>query len=334
MGLSASWVAAQTAAGGDANGIKLTISPVPISISIAPGQSFSQVVEVKNAGSKVETLTPGLLSFSVNKDTGATILKLPTKDDEFVPWVHFSNPSLTLKPQEWGKVTMTINVPDTAAYGYYFAVRWSRPAEADSLNNGSTSLIGSVAQLVLLEVPAPGTKREIKVNSFKTDQKWYEFLPVTFTASLQNTGNIHAAPTGNIFIENGRHNQVDSLRINKEKGVILPGSSRSFSSTWSNGFPLYQYKMVDDKVVLNKEGQAQKQLVWKLSHADWWRFGRYNASLLMAYNRDGQDIPLTAQVSFWIIPWRLILLLIAIPTVPAILVYVLMSRRLKKAARQ
>ncbi|QQR78615.1 MAG: hypothetical protein IPJ68_06120 [Candidatus Moraniibacteriota bacterium] len=36
--------------------------------------------------------------------------------------------------------------------------------------------------------------REITVTEFSTDKTVYEFLPVNFTVSLKNSGNVHVAP--------------------------------------------------------------------------------------------------------------------------------------------
>jgi hypothetical protein len=68
-----------------------------------------------------------------------------------------------------------------------------------------------------------------------------------------------------------------------------------------------------------------------LSHAEWWRFGKYHASLVMAYSRNGQDVPLVAQADFWVIPWRLIALVIALPTLPALAVYLLMRQKYRQS---
>src|SRR5690606_7422026 len=130
---------------------------------------------------------------------------------------------------------------------------------------------GSVAQLVLLEVQAPGTKRELKVESFKSNKSWYEFLPVNFTATLNNSGNVHTAPYGNIFITKGEY-QVGSIQFNPDHGNILPGSKRVFEVEWQEGFPLFKNKEQDGKVVLNSQGQPQRYLDWNIEQAEWWRF--------------------------------------------------------------
>lgn len=312
------------------DGIKLSISPLPISIVAQPGQTITHQLEVRNSGTKVETLVPNSLTFTANNDSGDPKLSDPSVEDDYLQWISFSPTQLTLKPLEWGKATMTISIPKTAAYGYYFAVTWGRLQDKSTATPAAASLIGSVAQLVLLEVPAPGTHRELSVDFFKSDRLWYEFLPATFTVKLKNIGNIHAVPFGNIFITDSNNRGAGSLRVNAEKGNILPASSRLFTASWDKGFPVYKTKEANGKVILNSQGKAEQQLVWNVENAEWWRFGKYKASLVMAYNRNGVDVPLLADTSFWIIPWRLILLAISIPLLPAIIVYMVMKRKHKR----
>jgi hypothetical protein len=42
------------------------------------------------------------------------------------------------------------------------------------------------------------------------------------------------------------------------------------------------------------------------------RFGHYTAHLVMVYDDGNRDVPLEAYVSFWVIPWRLVIGLIII----------------------
>ncbi|MFZ3031816.1 MAG: hypothetical protein WA082_02160, partial [Candidatus Moraniibacteriota bacterium] len=39
------------------------------------------------------------------------------------------------------------------------------------------------------------------------------------------------------------------------------------------------------------------------------RFGKYTAKLLLIYDDGKRDIPIEGEVSFWVIPWRLVLAL-------------------------
>ncbi|MBX4197687.1 hypothetical protein KW801_04025, partial [Candidatus Saccharibacteria bacterium] len=72
------------------------------------------------------------------------------------------------------------------------------------------------------------------------------------------------------------------------------------------------------------------QLRWDFSKLPHLKFGHYTANLLAAYDNGQRDVPLEASVSFWVVPWRLIIMVILIPLVPALLVYLFMRWRFKK----
>jgi hypothetical protein len=208
-------------------------------------------------------------------------------------------------PNNWQTITMTINLPKSAAFGYCFAVEYTRANEA-APQPGQTMARGAVATFILLNAEAPGAVRTAQIVSFSADRKSYEFLPATFTVKIRATGNVYVAPHGNIFIIKGGK-QIGSIQINTAEGNILPHSGRLFSSTWSDGFPVYVAKMnANNQPVMNKKGITEQTLKWDFSHANRLRFGHYTANLIMVYDNGQRDVPLQASVSFWIIPWRLV----------------------------
>ncbi|HET7713331.1 MAG TPA: hypothetical protein VFK94_02750, partial [Patescibacteria group bacterium] len=257
----------------------------------------------------------------------------PEPGDDYFKWATFSPAVFIAEPGVWKNIKMTINVPKTAALGYYYAAVFSRADNPDKPEDKQTSLKGGTATLVLLDVRSPGAKRQLDVLEFSSNRKVYEFLPTSFSVKVRNPGNIHLKPTGTIFITRGKR-EIDQLMVNTELGNILPNSNRIFESKWENGFPVYVEKTEDGKVVLDDKGQQVKTLKWDFTQIPKLRFGRYRAHLAMVYDDGKRDVPLEAEVAFWVIPWRLLLYAIAIPSIPALLVYLIMKRRLRRAKRR
>lgn len=288
----------------DDSGLRLSTSPLPINIVTVPGKSVSTDLRVRNAGSHQETLQVGLLKFSANSTTGQPELAKRQTGDTYFDWVTFTPSRLTLAPNEWGTVKMNIDVPASAAFGYYYAVTFGRATEAAPAQ-GTSSLLGAAATLVLLEAKVPNAKREVALEDFSTTRPWYEFLPVSFLVKLRNTGNVHAAPFGSIFIEkNGE--QLAELPFNESRGNILPQSPRTYEVDWSRGFPVYKDKVKDEKVVLNDKGQPTTNLTWDFTQVNNLRFGKYTAHLVLAYDNGSRDVPITKNIEFWVVPWRIL----------------------------
>jgi hypothetical protein len=164
----------------------------------------------------------------------------------------------------------------------------------------------------LLNAESKGAIREAQIVSLTADKKSYEFLPANFTVKVKSTGNVYVAPYGNIFIAKG-DKQVGSIDVNADRGNVLPKGSRFFTTSWNDGFPAYQTKKnPDGQILADKNGQPQKSLKWDFSHANRLRFGHYTAHLVMIYDNGQRDVPIEATVSFWVIPWRVIIVLIIV----------------------
>lgn len=291
---------------------RLQTSPLPINIVTAPGASPSAVLKVKNVGARAEQIKVGLLKFSAFGENGKPRLVEREKGDDYFDWVSFSQDSFELGVNETKSITATFNIPPEAAFGYYYAVTFSQDQPSQGSEPRQTSLVGSTAILVLVEVVVPNAKRDLEITEFSSSRKVYEFLPSEFVVKVRNKGNVHLIPQGNIFIDKGTEKDIAILAINPTKGNVLPASNRIFTTSWTDGFPVPKTKIVDNKVVTNKKGEPVTELKWDLSQADKLRFGKYTANLILAYDDGVRDQVLEGALTFWVIPWKMILVLIVL----------------------
>jgi hypothetical protein len=271
-------------------GLRLITSPLPINLSAKPGTSVQAAIKVKNDGAVQETLKTEVMKFKAYGENGAPQLMDPESGDDFINWISFSEKAFLVEP------------------GYYYAVVFSRAGDETKPEARQTALTGGTAVLVLLDAVVPDAKRQVDIVSFEANRSWYEFLPATFTIKLKNSGNVHVAPYGNIFISRvGGKNEFD-LKINQGdgRGNILPDSNREFVAQWDDGFPVYRPKQEDGKIVRDEAGNIVKELKWDWKDASKLRFGKYTAKLALVYDDGTRDELLEAEVSFWVMPWRVI----------------------------
>lgn len=308
------------------SGVNLTTSPLPITLSMTPGATSVTDVRVQNSSNQTQKIKVTLMKFGAYGEEGKPALQERQPGDDYFDWVSFSPSSFDAPPKQWTTVKMTIKTPKTAAFGYYYAVVFS-PADQTPAGEGNV-LLGSSAVLVLLDVKSPNAKRSAKIADFSVDRKSYEFLPVDFSVRLRNDGNVHLKPGGTIYIKRGGK-QVAAIPFNPGSGNILPGSYRVYTSSWDDGFPVYVAKE-DNGKILTKDGKPVRELRWDFSKLPDLKFGRYTANLLVVYDDGTRDVPLEATVSFWVVPWRLILYAFIIIVGPALIVYLIMRRRFKR----
>lgn len=295
--------------------LKLTTSPLPVGLTASPGQTVKTDLKIRNGSDKKEHLKVGLMKFSAYGDEGKPKLEERGENDKYFDWVSFSQMDFYVASNEWHTIVMTVNVPADAGLGYYYAVTFSRANQPEEAKSGQTALRGGTAILVLLDVASSKAHRELKFIDIKSDKKVYEFLPARINIKLRNTGNVHLMPTGMVSIKRG-DSKIAEIPFNTSKGSILPDSNRNYSIDWNEGFPYYRVKETAQGVVL-KDGQPEHELVWDSSKLNKLRFGKYTAQVFAVYDNGKSDIPLEATVSFWVIPWRLIGLVITVLVVPS-----------------
>jgi hypothetical protein len=285
-----------------AEGFNVITSPLPIKISTAPGKTVETELRIKNQGAQAEGIKVGLMKFKGNNKTGTADLLDLGKNDTYASWVHFTPETILAQPGVWNTVKMRIDVPETASLGYYLAVTFSPTTVPGGRN--VTSLKGSAATLVLLNVKGANEKRVLTIADFASKHTVYEYLPATFTVKVHNGGNIYIPPVGNIFITKGSK-PVETLDFNAIGASVLPDSSRTFTMPWKDGFPSFKDRLVDGKPSVDSKGNYKQDLSWNFSKANKFRFGKYTAKLLVAYDDGQHDVPLESTVSFWVIPWKI-----------------------------
>ncbi len=285
-------------------GLNVTISPTVIELTANPGETLSQKFRIRN-----NNATPLTLGITVDKlapQNGQVVPVDPAKGDDSVSWISFGNQTMTAQPKEWTDVSFSISVPKTAAFGYYFALRIGQMQATPSASTPNTKLLGQVIIPVLLTVRSSGAKAELHVVDFKPLVSFNEYLPVTFSITVKNTGNVYLKPRGNVFIQTSSQKDVAALDVNVANGVVLPGGTRTFETSWDDGFFVQQPIVEDGTVKKDASGKPVTTLTinWdKLTH---FRIGKYNADSLIVYDNGKRDVPIETSTTFWVFPYTII----------------------------
>ena len=297
--------------------LNLITSPLPIDLSTKPGTTVSTDLRIKQSDGAPEELQVSLLKFGAYGDQGKPELLDRGPGDDYFDWVKFDKTHFTAPSDVWQTIHMTINVPKDAANGYYYAVTFTRVGDAVRQTGETNAVAGGTAILVLLNAEVPNQKRTLDLTTFTANHKFYEFLPASFNIKFHNTGNIHLVPDGDVFITKG-NSQVATLDINAEQGNILPNSYRIFTTDWEDSWPHFAPVVKDNKDVLNKKGAIEEHIVFANGAPNasavvpHFRIGKYTAHLLAVYDNGSRDVPIEATLTFWVIPWRFLLVVLAV----------------------
>ncbi len=281
----------------------LTVSPFMIEETRQAGQSFTRTITLTNTSNEKHIFYSFLQDFTVKDESGEVRL-LPAGSDDFSlnHWLDIPLEKIELLSGQSQKITVNFDIPERAAPGgYYAAVIFSSelPQFEDDQPAGSimVGLAHQVGVLIFLNL-SKGAIEEADLIQFSTDKSHYQTpFQVNFMTRIKNQGNVHLKPGGLIRIKNIFGREVAVLPFNPEGYIILPKTIRRFEQLW--------------------EGSLA--------------FGKYEASVFFNFGtpveQGGPGIQaLSGQTSFWIMPWKIIIISLLIFFGLAVFVWLLIKR--------
>ncbi len=271
---------------GEQTGNGLRISPVRFEVEAEPGQSDTFEINVTNISGGDISVANEINDFIPEGDNGsAKIVDVDDNNTEFAPYSisTFLEPvaDFSLKPGEEKTVRYVVNVPEGASPGGYFgAVRFV--AQSPEGQGSETTLNASLGGLVFVRVPGDYVELLEIADVYATQEgasgSIFETGPNGVAVSIKNNGNIFSQPFGRVVVKDWRDNVIHEYELNSTdtRRYVLPNSTRTFHDSLEN-----------------VSG-----------------FGKYKIEVSVSYGEGGGNI-ITATSSFWVIPWKVILVLVA-----------------------
>lgn len=271
----------------------VTISPLKFDYFMNPGDSRQGEIKVINETAETQTYYASVQNFVANGEEGQQTFLNETEKTGLVSWTSLEQKVVTLAPGKSDDFKWVINIPKNAEPGgHYAAIFFSTQPETDQ--GKAVGVGGRVGVLFLVNVN--GNVREgASVESFQTvvgedpqlaiPTGWTNRLPVGFELRIKNSGSVHFKPVGEISVES-MFGKNQSIQANPNDSAVLPNTIRKIRSSFGpRGLPVGGFFQE-----LKNE--------WKGL-----AFGKYIARANVSYGQNKQT--LTAETSFWVLPWRL-----------------------------
>lgn len=277
------------------SGQAFSISPPVVELAANKGDKTNVTIKLTNLSSGPLSITVETNDFGAKNETGEPniIFDDSGKDGTYTlkNWVTIPN-DFTIQSKETRSVTLPIAIPANAEPGgHYGVIRFTgTTAGGDSQQ---VALSASIGSLVLLQVngtitTSASTEDFYTANADFNKNSFFESLPLQVVSRIKNTGNVHVKPTGTVEITDMFGKKISTVRMNGDPndeknrpGSILPQSIRRFNSEL-------------------KDVQL---------------FGRYTATMKLTYG-DGKTLEKSAE--FWVVPYRQILIVLAVLVVLAV----------------
>jgi len=282
--------------------VGLIVSPPYIAKDVKAGDVFEQLFDITNQTANSGTFV--IESREVQIDAEGNFVSQADQTGNYKStleknnWLTITPKTLTLNVGERKSFLVTVRMPNNyPTQGFYSEIAiYNQENFNISDQAGATSKIQSevAIPLAINLIGAAPARERLEIVSFTTDKPWYEFTPVKFLSKIRNTGNVHTIAKGQIFIsqESSFQNNLDTLTLNKSQQYVYNGSSRTFENPWNDASLRFDD---DGNFIINWQDLSKI------------RFGQYFAQLNLVWNGPQGKEFATAVVSFWIIPWKLIL---------------------------
>ena len=259
-----------------AQGAGIRISPAITEPTgfLQPGSSHDFSLEVRNIENSERTLyvTPrNIESFGAGNEPRFEQGARDVTGLELADWITVSDDVITLPPGGSQRVDFTIAIPENAPPGSHFAGLYIS-ADAPRLRESGAGVAYGVANIITLVVDGD-ISSQATIRSFSTDKYIYGGIDVTFSARVENAGNMLIRPYGPLEVRNMFGSRVAEIIVNESGSRVVPGNTRTYTVRWFEENP---------------------------------GFGRYQALLSLAYESPAGIRTMTNTVSFWILPLNVI----------------------------
>jgi len=290
-----------------ADSLSLGTAPTSEKLKLSPGQKYNGELVVWNLTNKAITYDVVVKGFrQIENQPGTAIMLTDTEEAKSLytatNWTKASISEIDLVPNKNEKIYYEINVPKDATKGEYTVIVAFISQNQEKLTGTGATTTLTLGMPILIQIGDEFVENA-ELLRFATDKNFYEYPTLTFDTRIKNLGDTHITPVGEIVLTNIFKQEITRIAFNPNNQSILRDNTGNYETLWNLGTFLTK----DKAIVL----------------------GPIKANLILTYRTFQPGFaPLTSEITFWIIPWRIIL--IALVVIIAIIVIIKVVRRKRK----
>ncbi len=254
------------------------VGPGKVELEIKPGTSKTVMMMVSNRIGKTQDFSLSTEDVTANKDPSVTVQLLGGQRGPYTlkDYIQLPTTKITLEHGQRARFPVTISVPADAEPGGRYGSVLVKTLAVEANDGREENIVpqspieARIGTLFFVTISGE-TERSGNLLELNTvpDSAWFEQGPITFGILFDNTGSVHLAPYGRLSITNILGDEVGFVEL--DPWFALPKSQRF------------------------------REVLWNNSNL----FGRYTATLEL--NRSYDDVIDYDSVTFWVLPWKLVL---------------------------
>lgn len=267
----------------------IELKPSTIEEGADPGQVLDRTISLTNLSDSEQTYYLVSKDISGVENEGTPIFAdagAEVTGFELSTWISYATESIKLAPKASVDVPIKITVPKNASPGSHFGGIFVT-VQSPKLRESGAGIAYEVGSLISIRI-AGDVLESARIREFSTEKLLNSSADVKFLARVENPGNVLIRPRGLLEINNMFGKRVGFLPVNDSRAGVFPGTTRPFQVTWHD------------------EGLA---------------FGRYQAILGLVYGETGRQSTVSATVSFWVLPIKILIPVFGILSLVILVVY-------------
>jgi hypothetical protein len=272
-------------------GIK--VSPATIDLVVGSGETAEEVISVENQGDRVTRIRVYAMDFSIDEESIFAFYEPGHQSYSCARWLTLDEAEFDLNPGEAKEVKVTVAVPDEVEPGGHYAALFFETAPVENPPGVSVTITGRIPSLFYLTIPGI-TEADVFSDAEIVSlilPGWLEKGPVEAGVVVRNTGNVHLTIAAKAYFSGFRGEKIGELDLGQV--VILPRSERIMKGSW-------------EKTPL---------------------LSKVKASIVIGYfDQQGELVNKTKTADFWIIPWKLVVIIVVALGLLVLLVWQLRKR--------
>lgn len=233
----------------------ISLSPATTQVSIDPGKSSSQKVEVINTGDDSFNVTFSAAPYYVtgqNYDPHFT--QLPGTVDAS-KWITIPTDKALLNSHKVLTENYTIKVPANTAPGGYYAVIFAETSQSN-ITSGGVVPHNRVGNIVYITVNG-----DVKTSGYVKGSSLpgFTFSPtVPLDIQVANDGGVHFQTTASFSVTDITGKEVYNAHFDR---LILPSTVRNITTTWTAQMPVGIYTVHRQATVADKLTKLPDQTI-------------------------------------------------------------------------
>lgn len=257
-------------------GIKLL--PVEIDKTVSPNDTFTENITVQNLSDQDKDYYLYKRNISGVEDGGVPLF---AQDDaektgyELTDWFTIQTEPIHVLAHGSYVIPVSFAIPSTVTPGSHFGAVFIS-AEPPKLRENGAGVGFEVATIINFRVSGI-VSDEARIRSLSTDKLFYSSKEVSFSAKIENKGNILIRPHGPLTITSMFGGTAKVISVNDNLAGVFPGTVRDYVFNWK------------------ETGLG---------------FGRYEAVLALVYDGNDGQKTIDATTVFWIFPANVIISII------------------------